>query len=195
MFFVVELLELGVFVFSVTSRNHFVALALSRLAIVGTFSALTLELIIFWTLLSGYWLTEGSLSSQLCGGFLVILPVFSVLIVMFVTGKVPFDLVEAESELIDGVSSDISGGVFSLFYAAEVMEFLFLIKFMVVGLLGVSLMVFAVLLMITFMGRIFVARFLFVEAITVFLSIGLSVGPLWLVNYSFLSDLGTIWWF
>lgn len=108
----------------------------------------------------------------------MILPVFSVLIVMFVTGKVPFDLVEAESELIDGVSSDISGGVFSLFYAAEVMEFLFLIKFMVVGLLGVSLMVFAVLLMITFMGRIFVARFLFVEAITVFLSIGLSVGPL-----------------
>jgi hypothetical protein len=54
LFFVVELLELGVFVFSVTSRNHFVALALSRLAIVGTFSALTLELIIFWTLLSGY---------------------------------------------------------------------------------------------------------------------------------------------
>jgi len=108
----------------------------------------------------------------------MILPIFSVIIVMFVTGKVPFDLVEAESELIDGVSSDISGGVFSLFYASEVMEFLFLLKFMSVGLIGLSICLFFVLLVVTFIGRIFVARFLFVESVTVFLSIGLSIGPL-----------------
>ena len=46
LFFVVELFELGIFVFSTVSRNHFVSLALSRLAIIGTITALTLELIV-----------------------------------------------------------------------------------------------------------------------------------------------------
>lgn len=35
------------------------------------------------------------------------------------SGKAPFDLIEAESELIDGLTTEIGGIIFSLIFAAE----------------------------------------------------------------------------
>ena len=41
-------------------------------------------------------------------------------LILFVAEKVPFDLVEAESELIDGTTTEFDGFAFSLVYAAEI---------------------------------------------------------------------------
>ena len=51
-------------------------------------------------------------------GINVLLGIFP--LVLFVAEKVPFDLVEAESELIDGITTEFDGFAFSLVYAAEV---------------------------------------------------------------------------
>ena len=51
-------------------------------------------------------------------GTSVLLGIFP--LVLFVAEKVPFDLVEAESEIIDGITTEFDGFAFSLVYAAEV---------------------------------------------------------------------------
>ncbi len=47
-----------------------------------------------------------------------------------VCGRVPVDVVEAESELIDGPTIDLSGASFSIVYAGEVALFLLTVKLM-----------------------------------------------------------------
>ena len=51
-------------------------------------------------------------------GINVLLGIFP--LILFVAEKVPFDLVEAESEIIDGITTEFDGFAFSLVYAAEV---------------------------------------------------------------------------
>lgn len=93
-------------------------------------------------------------------------------IVLFTLEKVPFDLVEAESELIDGVTTEFDGFVFSVVYAAEVALGFVLLKlftfaygFVVLGL--------AVVIGVVFTGRVFLTRFLMSDAIELLLTVGL----------------------
>ena len=87
--------------------------------------------------------------------------------------KVPFDIVEAESELIDGATTEFEGYSFSLIYAAEV-----LVGFLFCKLFGalcgfVILFPLLPLLGLLFLGRIFLARFLIAEIYEIVLSLGL----------------------
>lgn len=75
---------------------------------------------------------NGTMSSTTGIGISVLLALFP--LVLFVAEKVPFDLVEAESELIDGITTEFDGFAFSLVYAAEVaVGFLLLKLFLVTG--------------------------------------------------------------
>jgi NADH-quinone oxidoreductase subunit H len=53
--------------------------------------------------------------------FFILLPLFPLLIILFLieTGRIPFDLTEAESELIAGYTTEMSGFFFALFYLGE----------------------------------------------------------------------------
>ena len=59
-------------------------------------------------------------SSVLCGFFLC-LPIMPIIIIVFLieTGRIPFDLAEAESELIAGHTTELGGFFFALFYLGE----------------------------------------------------------------------------
>ena len=54
-------------------------------------------------------------------GFFIFLPVLPVLLIVFLleTGRIPFDLGEAESELIAGYTTEMGGFFFALFYLGE----------------------------------------------------------------------------
>ena len=92
--------------------------------------------------------------------------------------KVPFDLVEAESELIDGVTTELAGFGFSLTYAAEVAGGFLTLKF-VTSVVGVfSFFCLACLVLLSFVGRVFVARFLMADFMQLCLSIGLPLTAL-----------------
>ena len=89
--------------------------------------------------------------------------------------KVPFDLVEAESELIDGITVDLPGSVFSMVYAAESMLVWVSAKMFLpadFGFLWISL---SLLLIAFFTGRVFVSRFLLADFENFILATGLSL--------------------
>lgn len=87
--------------------------------------------------------------------------------------KVPFDVVEAESELIDGVTVEFEGYVFSMVYAAEaVSAFLFLKLFSATS--GFILAWLVMLSIVLYIGRIALARLLMTDLIEAILSIGLT---------------------
>lgn len=54
-------------------------------------------------------------------GFFILFPLVPFLVVTFLleTGRIPFDLAEAESELIAGYTTEMGGFFFALFYLGE----------------------------------------------------------------------------
>jgi len=94
--------------------------------------------------------------------------------------KVPFDVVEAESELIDGITTEFEGFAFSLVYAAEAVIGFLALKFLLV-LSGFVLAPLFFLIIAMFGGRILLARFLIVDLLEWLLSVGLSLTVLWLL--------------
>ncbi len=84
----------------------------------------------------------------------------------------PFDLVEAESELIDGLTTEFEGFAFSLVYAAEVVTgFLVLKMFSMYS--GFSISSIFLLVSAMFVGRIFLTRLLISDCLELILSTGL----------------------
>ena len=86
--------------------------------------------------------------------------------------KAPFDLVEAESELIDGATTEFDGYVFSSIYAGEIAVSLITLK-LFSTFAGFVLLPLLAVIVLTFVGRIFLARFLIADVIEFCLSVGL----------------------
>ena len=93
----------------------------------------------------------------------------------------PFDLVEAESELIDGVTTEFDGYAFSLVYAAEVTISLIAGK-MFVDVSGyLSVIPIVAIVLGSFLGRIFLARFLMADLVEFAISVGIVLSLVCLV--------------
>lgn len=62
-----------------------------------------------------------ALQSNKCWNVAVFLPILPILLITFLleTGRIPFDLAEAESELIAGYTTEFGGFFFALFYLGE----------------------------------------------------------------------------
>ena len=91
--------------------------------------------------------------------------------------KVPFDLIEAESELIDGATIELSGINFSSAYAAEISLSLISLKVFVIYFSIASITILFFLIFISFMGRLSLSRFLISDAINFILGTSLWVIP------------------
>jgi len=126
--------------------------------------------------------STGELSSMVGFGVPALLCLFP--LILFTAEKVPFDLVEAESELIDGITTEFDGFAFSLVYAAEVAAGFLLLK-LLVGVSGFVPAILAVLAMLTFVGRVFLARFLMADAVEAVSTIGLAFTTLLFVVFCF----------
>ena len=118
-------------------------------------------------------------------GIAVLLVMFIVLgmFASFSFEKVPFDVVEAESELIDGITTEFEGYGFSLIYAAEVLVGFLFIKIFC-GTLG--FVIFSALFPIIlglFVGRVFLARFLMTDVLEISVSTGLFLSLIILVVF------------
>lgn len=91
--------------------------------------------------------------------------------------KVPFDIVEAESELIDGITTEYEGFIFSLIYAIEsIIGFLLLKSLLYYSGFVIYMLFFYIILL--YFGRSFLARFLIYDIIEMSLSIGLIISIL-----------------
>ena len=117
--------------------------------------------------------------------FLLFLIIFFIFFLIS-TEKAPFDVVEAESELIDGVTTEFEGYAFSLQYAGEVALSLVMLKIFstVIGFVVVFPLIATILGV--FVGRIFLARFLVVDVVEIAVSSGLfaSLTILAIKNFS-----------
>jgi NADH:ubiquinone oxidoreductase subunit H len=83
------------------------------------------------------------------------------------TGRVPFDLAEAESELISGVSTELGGISFSLLLIFDYVELLFLLSIVIQSIVIYDqVVVFVVLaILVCYIGRIVLCRYLLVDII------------------------------
>ena len=68
-----------------------------------------------------------SIQSKFNYFFFIVFPLLPLVIISFLleTGRAPFDLLEAESELIAGYSNELGGFFFALFYLAEYFHLFF----------------------------------------------------------------------
>ena len=106
------------------SKNKYSILASNRIIIISFnleifLNFLLIFLIIFFESFSFYQCVN--LQSFFLNGFFLCLPVMPLVIITFLleTGRIPFDLGEAESELIAGHTTELGGFFFALFYLGE----------------------------------------------------------------------------
>ena len=102
--------------YAILSSNRVVVITLNLelfLSFIFLFILLTFESFSFYQIVSFQY-------SQLWG-ILLFLPILPLLIIIFLleTGRIPFDLGEAESELIAGYTTEMGGFFFALFYLGE----------------------------------------------------------------------------
>lgn len=171
-----ELMSLLIFS---SSQSQYVSIAFSRL---GTMFAISEIVFTVMLLLVFVFHVASKITSSVGNSFSTALPVsgLSVCILslilfpvlLFTLEKVPFDLVEAESELIDGVTTEFDGFVFSVVYAAEVALGFVLLK-LLTSMAGFVILGLATIFGVVFTGRVFLTRFLFVDAVEVLLTVGL----------------------
>lgn len=84
-----------------------------------------------------------------------------IVVILIESGHAPFDLIEAESEIIDGLTTDIGGLMFSLIFAADVMIDLINLKLLFIINLSMFYAVYIYIFCIIYLwlfGRISFAR-------------------------------------
>lgn len=178
---IVEIACLSVFS---TVQSSYVTISLNRLAEITVLVELTTAFCVL--IFAGTGIAHGisalvggvsSIVSSIFVTFLVLLGWFQLL----AWEKAPFDLVEAESELIDGVTTEFDGYAFSLVYAGEVTFSLVTGKMFadISGYLSVIPIIAVVLL--SFTGRIFLARFLMTDLVEFAVSVGIVLSLVCLV--------------
>ena len=97
-------------------------------------------------------------------------------LVCFLADKAPFDLVEAESELVDGITTDASGIVFSFIFSAETFHTLVLL--LLLGLLNPNalLLIFGIFAFaLSFVGRVVLPRILISDALEGTIQVALAL--------------------
>ena len=106
------------------SKNKYSILASNRIIIISFnleifLNFLFIFLIILFESFSFYQISN--LQSFTLNGFFMCLPIMPLMVVTFLieTGRIPFDLGEAESELIAGHTTELGGFFFALFYLGE----------------------------------------------------------------------------
>ena len=118
------LFSLLLFLVSWSSLNKYAILSAGRIIV----TTLTLEiflnffilfLLLFFESFSFFFIV--SFQSYFTYSVFLLLPVLPILIIIFLleTGRIPFDLAEAESELIAGYTTEMGGFFFALFYLGE----------------------------------------------------------------------------
>lgn len=103
---------------------------------------------------------------------------------LFALEKVPFDIVEAESELIDGLTTEFDGFVFSLVYAAEVVTGFLTVKLFLTFCSGFLVVGYGILVISLFYGRSFLARILMQDLYEFVLTCGLFLSLVFLTVVS-----------
>jgi NADH:ubiquinone oxidoreductase subunit H len=158
-------------------QNHFVQLSALRMIEILCLVEITLGFLLLIVAMAALLPISTSANSEVPG--------FSLPICMFLgvfwlisSDKVPFDLVEAESELIDGITVDLGGAFFSMVYAGEAVFVFVSAKLFLVGDFGFVWITFSVICAAIFVGRIFVARFLLSNLENLLFSVGLSASGL-----------------
>lgn len=158
---VVEIFEISLLQ---TSRNSFVSLAINRVVLIFVLNEIAFGFLFFYFIMLDLSAGFHAYAASYCLHkllWLVILP-----LIFLVADKAPFDLVEAESELVDGVTTDVSGIVFSFLFSAE--TFSTLVLLLLVSMLSPSgsLLVFGMLAyLFSFVGRVFLPRILIADAL------------------------------
>lgn len=106
------------------SNNKYSILAANRVVVMS----LNLEILLNFFLITLVFLSESlsffqivSLQANYNWFIIIFLPVLPIILVIFLleTGRIPFDLAEAESELIAGYTTEFGGFFFALFYLGE----------------------------------------------------------------------------
>ena len=106
------------------SKNKYAILSSNRVIVVTLNLEIFLNFILLFLLVffeSFSFLQITAFQSYGLWGYLLLLPFCPVLIITFLleTGRIPFDLGEAESELIAGYTTEMGGFFFALFYLGE----------------------------------------------------------------------------
>ena len=118
------LFSLFLFLVGWLSKNKYAILSSNRVIIVTLNLEIFLNFILLFLLVffeSFSFLQITSFQSYGLWGFILLLPLCPILIITFLleTGRIPFDLGEAESELIAGYTTEMGGFFFALFYLGE----------------------------------------------------------------------------
>ena len=107
-----------------SSKNKYSILASNRIILISFNLEIFLNfififLIVFFESFSFYQIVN--FQSFFLNGFFLCLPIMPLIIITFLleTGRIPFDLGEAESELIAGHTTELGGFFFALFYLGE----------------------------------------------------------------------------
>lgn len=122
------------------TNNKYAILSSSRVVIMSFTLEILLNLFFVLLALAGNNLSLavlGSLNSNL-GHLLLILPVFPIVLVTLLleVNRIPFDLAEAESELIAGYTTEYGGFFFVLFYLGEYFHLFCSSTFFVTAIFG-----------------------------------------------------------
>ena len=116
--------SLFLFLVSWASFNKYALLSAGRIIVI----TLTLEIFLNFLIVFLVFLFESFSFYQIVAFqststyvFMLLAPLTPILIIIFLleTGRIPFDLAEAESELIAGYTTEMGGFFFALFYLGE----------------------------------------------------------------------------
>ena len=117
----------------------------------------SLILVIMWLVVS----TQDKSTYIFDSEFIVLVYVLFVTTIL-VGGRSPFDLSEAESELVSGGNTEFTGIAFSLVYIVEVVEVLiglYMLCYILVTVSSIGYQILYLLILMTFNGRLILVRY------------------------------------